>query len=174
MKEEKRDDGGIRDSFEANDAIRQEGGEEGHELVEHGGGVVKEDEDELFDSAVVESEDSGGLQRNAIAVHADTTQLASWSEEVGLDNPSSIVVSVSGQRIKAREAILKGEMERTKIPKEGGEKEAWTIPENRKNLVLEVSVSLRCQYFIQLCCQELHIRCCDPNLCTSRLLLIVA
>ena len=79
----------------------------------------------------MESEDSGGLQRNVLAVHADTTQLASWSEEVGLDNPSSIVVSVSGQRIKAREAILKGEMERTKIPKEGGEKEAWTIPEKR-------------------------------------------
>ena len=106
----------IRDLVEAEDTVRQKGGEEGDKLIEHVGWLIGKHEHEVFHSAVVESENPRRLECNGGGECENTTQLSRclvWDE---MDDPSSIVVSLSRQRIKATEVILGMRRQGMKIP----------------------------------------------------------
>ena len=79
----------------------------------------------------------------------NTMQLSRCLVWAWMDDPSSIVVSLSRQRIKATEVILWMGREEMKIPffftQKGG---SFHFAEIRKNLVLEVSAFLSLSVFI--------------------------
>ena len=106
----------IRDLVEAEDTVWQKGGEEGDKLIEHVGWLIGQHQHEVFHSAVVKSENPRRLGCNGDGECENTTQLSRclvWNE---MDDPSSIVVSLSRQRIKATEVILGMRREGMKIP----------------------------------------------------------
>ena len=106
----------IRDLVEAEATEWKKGSEVGDKLIEYVGWLSGQHQHEVFHSAVVKSENPRRLGCNGDGKCESTTQLSRclvWDE---MDDPSSIVVSLSRQRIKATEVILGRRREGMKIP----------------------------------------------------------